>query len=117
MRRLTALLLAGTLPFAAAAQDAASEATRTAQAEIAKRLPLDDPRDEANVLRGKLAEVPGGVILGKDGKTVWDRRPYAFLEVKAAPDTVNPSLWRQARVHEVHGLFEGGPGKIWQLRG
>ncbi len=117
MRRLTALLLAGTLPFAAAAQDAASEATRTAQAEIAKRLPLDDPRDEANVMRGKLAEIPGGVILSKDGKTVWDRRPYAFLDAKAAPDTVNPSLWRQARLNAVHGLFEVVPGKIWQVRG
>ncbi|KGB52702.1 Beta-lactamase-like protein precursor [Sphingopyxis sp. LC81] len=117
MRRLTALLLAGTLPFAAVAQDAASEATRTAQAEIAKRLPLDDPRDEANVMRGKLAEIPGGVITGKDGKIVWDRRPYAFLDAKAAPDTVNPSLWRQARLNAVHGLFEVVPGKIWQVRG
>ncbi|WP_447757919.1 alkyl/aryl-sulfatase [Sphingopyxis fribergensis] len=117
MRRLTVLLLAGTLPFAAAAQDAASEATRAAQAEIAGRLPLDDPRDEANVLRGKLAEIPGGVILSKDGKTVWDRRPYAFLDAKEAPDTVNPSLWRQARLNAVHGLFEVVPGKIWQLRG
>lgn len=117
MRRLTALLLAGALPFAAAAQDAASEATRAAQAEIAGRLPLDDLRDEANVLRGKLAEIPGGVILSKDGKTVWDRRPYAFLDAKDAPDTVNPSLWRQARLNAVHGLFEVVPGKIWQLRG
>ncbi len=117
MRRLTALLLASGLPFAAVAQDAASEATRTAQAEIAKRLPLGDPRDEANVLRGKLTEIPGGVILGKDGKTVWDRRPYAFLDAKAAPDTVNPSLWRQARLNAVHGLFEVVPGKVWQVRG
>lgn len=117
MRRLTALLLAGTLPFAATAQDIASEATRDAQAEIAKRLPLDDPRDETNVMRGKLAEIPGGVIMGKDGKTVWDRRPYAFLDAKAAPDTVNPSLWRQARLNAVHGLFEVVPGKIWQVRG
>ncbi len=117
MRRLTALLLAAALPFAAAAQDAASEATRTMQAEIAGRLPLDDPRDEANVMRGKLAEIPGGVISGKDGKTVWDRRPYAFLDAREAPDTVNPSLWRQARLNAVHGLFEVVPGKIWQLRG
>lgn len=117
MRRLTALLLAGTLPFAAAAQDVASEATRAAQAEITKRLPLDDPRDEANVMRGKLAEIPGGVILTKDGKTVWDRRPYAFLDAKGAPDTVNPSLWRQARLNAVHGLFDVVPGKIWQVRG
>ncbi|MBL9067790.1 MAG: MBL fold metallo-hydrolase [Sphingopyxis sp.] len=117
MRRLTALLLASALPFAAIAQDAASEATRAAQAEIAARLPLDDPRDEANVRRGKLAEIPGGVILDKNGKTVWDRRPYAFLDAKEAPDTVNPSLWRQARLNAVHGLFEVVPDKIWQVRG
>ncbi|ALH82954.1 alkyl/aryl-sulfatase [Sphingopyxis macrogoltabida] len=117
MRRLTALLLAGSLPFTAAAQDAASEATRTTQAEIAKRLPLDDPRDEANATRGKLAEIADGVIAGKDSKPVWDRRPYAFLGDAKAPDTVNPSLWRQARLNAVHGLFEVVPGKIWQLRG
>jgi alkyl sulfatase BDS1-like metallo-beta-lactamase superfamily hydrolase len=117
MRRLTTVLLASCLPFAAMAQDAASEATRTAQAELAKRLPLDDPRDMANATRGKLAEIPGGVILGKDGKTVWDRRPYAFLDSERGPDTVNPSLWRQARLDAVHGLFEVVPGKIWQLRG
>ena len=117
MRRLTTLLLASCLPLAAIAQDDASDATRTAQAEIAKRLPLDDPRDEANVLRGKLAEIPGGVITDKDGKTVWDRRPYAFLANAKAPDTVNPSLWRQARLDAVHGLFEVVPGKIWQIRG
>lgn len=117
MRRWTALLLASALPFAAIAQDAASDATRAAQAEIAARLPLSDPRDEANVLRGKLAEIPGGVILDKNGKTVWDRRPYAFLDAKEAPDTVNPSLWRQARLNAVHGLFEVVPDKIWQVRG
>lgn len=117
MHRWTALLLASALPFAAIAQDAASDATRAAQAEIAARLPLDDPRDMANATRGKLAEIPGGVILDKQGKTVWDRRPYAFLDAKEAPDTVNPSLWRQARLNAVHGLFEVVPDKIWQVRG
>ncbi|NIJ38677.1 alkyl sulfatase BDS1-like metallo-beta-lactamase superfamily hydrolase [Sphingopyxis panaciterrae] len=117
MHRLTTVLLASCLPFAAVAQDAASEATRAAQTAIAKRLPLADPRDEANVMRGRVAEIPGGVIMGKDGRTVWDRRPYAFLDAKQAPDTVNPSLWRQARLNAVHGLFEVVPGKIWQLRG
>ena len=117
MRRPTILLLATCLPFAAMAQDTASDATRSAQAELAKRLPLDDPRDMANATRGKLAEIPGGVIAGKDGKIVWDRRPYAFLDAAQAPDTVNPSLWRQARLNAVHGLFEVVPGKIWQLRG
>ncbi|MBU0866279.1 MAG: MBL fold metallo-hydrolase, partial [Alphaproteobacteria bacterium] len=117
MRRLTALLLASTLPFAAVAQDAASEATRAAQAELAARLPLDDPRDMANATRGKLAEIAEGVITDSTGKIIWDRRPYAFLASATAPDTVNPSLWRQARLNAVHGLFEVVPDKIWQLRG
>ena len=121
MRHLTVLLLATCLPLTAplpaSAQDAASAATRAAQAELAARLPLDDPRDMANVMRGKIAEIADGVILSKDGKIVWDRRPYAFLATERAPDTVNPSLWRQARLNAVHGLFEVVPGKIWQIRG
>ncbi|WP_260581370.1 hypothetical protein [Sphingopyxis sp. PET50] len=63
MRRLTAMLLAASLPLTAAAQDAASEATRILQAGTAMRLPLGDPRDMENATRGKLAEIPGGVIL------------------------------------------------------
>ncbi|QCB56555.1 MBL fold metallo-hydrolase [Sphingopyxis sp. PAMC25046] len=117
MRRLTALLLVMGLPFAVAAQDPASEATRAAQADLAKRLPIDDPRDEANATRGKIAEIPGGLIQTADSRIVWDRRPYAFLDAKQAPDTVNPSLWRQARLNAVHGLFEVVPGSIWQIRG
>lgn len=117
MRRLTLLLLASALPITAMAQDAASEATRVAQAAVAMRLPLDDPRDMANATRGKIAEIAGGLILSKDGKPVWDRRPYTFLDAEHGPDTVNPSLWRQARLNAVHGLFEVVPGQIWQLRG
>ena len=32
------------------------------------------------------------------------------------PDTVHPSVWRQARLNHIHGLFEVAPG-IWQARG
>src|SRR3546814_9825879 len=42
---------------------------------------------------------------------------YAFLNTDKAPDTVNPSLWRQARLNAIHGLFEVVPDKIWQVRG
>ena len=57
------------------------------------------------------------MILGKDGQIVWDRRPYSFLDSAEAPDTVNPSLWRQARLNAEHGLFEVVPDKVWQVRG
>jgi alkyl sulfatase BDS1-like metallo-beta-lactamase superfamily hydrolase len=41
--------------------------------------------------------------------------PFAFLD-REQPDTVNPSLWRQARLTALHGLFEVTPG-IYQVRG
>jgi len=41
--------------------------------------------------------------------------PYAFLEGER-PDTVSPSLWRQARLNAIHGLFELTPG-VYQVRG
>ena len=34
----------------------------------------------------------------------------------ANPETVNPSLWRQAQLNNIHGLFEVAPG-CWQARG
>ncbi|WP_033074286.1 alkyl/aryl-sulfatase [Sphingopyxis sp. MWB1] len=109
----TALLL----PLPAMAQDAASEATREAQAKVAARLALSDPGDFTNAMRGKIAEIPDGLITASDGRIVWDRRLYAFLDAEQAPETVNPSLWRQARLNAIHGLFEVVPDKIWQVRG
>ncbi len=46
---------------------------------------------------------------------VWDNDSYGFLEGDA-PETVNPSLWRQSRLAAIHGLFEVVPG-IYQARG
>lgn len=40
---------------------------------------------------------------------------YAFIEGDA-PDSVNPSLWRQAKLNNINGLFEVTKG-VYQLRG
>ncbi|MEQ8309553.1 MAG: alkyl sulfatase dimerization domain-containing protein [Sphingopyxis sp.] len=101
----------------AAAQDEASDATRAMQTELARRLSLDDEKDFENAARGKIAEIKDGRIVTQDGKIVWDRAAYAFIDDASAPATVNPSLWRQARLNAVHGLFEVVPGKVWQVRG
>lgn len=93
----------------------ATEATRAANAAVAARLPLEDPQDFADAARGKLAEIPGGVIRDAEGNIVWDAGRFAFLD-GAAPATANPSLWRQSRLNAVHGLFEVVPG-IYQVRG
>ncbi|MDH4259256.1 MAG: MBL fold metallo-hydrolase [Gammaproteobacteria bacterium] len=93
----------------------ATEATRSANAEIAAALPLGDRRDFENATRGLLAQIPGGVIRAADGRIVWDAGAYGFLDA-AAPATVNPSLWRHTQLDRIHGLFELKPG-LYQLRG
>ncbi len=78
-------------------------------------LPFDDA-DFERATRGLVAQHPGGVIETPIG-VVWDTSRYDFIERGSTnPDTVSPSLWRQAQLNNVHGLFEVGPG-IWQARG
>ena len=49
------------------------------------------------------------------GAVIWDSAGYDFVQGDA-PETVNPSLWRQARLNNIRGLFEVEEG-IYQLRG
>jgi alkyl sulfatase BDS1-like metallo-beta-lactamase superfamily hydrolase len=88
----------------------ATEATRAAHAALAAELPADDGTDFALARRGFLGTIPNAEVPGG-----WSQAPYAFLDGER-PDTVNPSLWRQARLNAVHGLFEVTPG-IYQVRG
>ncbi|WP_337186331.1 alkyl sulfatase dimerization domain-containing protein [Phenylobacterium sp.] len=88
----------------------ATEATRTAHADTAGRLPPDDGADFALARRGFLGTIPDAEVPG-----AWSQAPFAFLDGER-PDTVNPSLWRQARLNALHGLFEVTPG-VYQVRG
>ncbi|MEO6570343.1 MAG: alkyl sulfatase dimerization domain-containing protein [Ilumatobacteraceae bacterium] len=75
-----------------------------------------DPADFDRASRGMVAQHPTGVIQGAWG-AAWDVHKYEFIEQGASnPDTVNPSLWRQAQLNNIHGLFEVAPG-VWQARG
>jgi alkyl sulfatase BDS1-like metallo-beta-lactamase superfamily hydrolase len=110
---------APTAATAGAAPDAAGNtpataATREANAAYAQ-LPLADPADLADAQRGRIAQEPGLVIKDASGTVVWDTTAYAFL-AGDVPDTVNPSLWRQAKLNDLPGLFEVAPG-IHQVRG
>ena len=91
----------------------ATEHTRIANA------PRDlgmDPADFERASRGLIAQHPTGQIQGAWG-VAWDVSKYDFIEQGSDnPDTVNPSLWRQAQLNNIHGLFEVAPG-IWQARG
>ncbi|MFG6489033.1 alkyl/aryl-sulfatase [Roseateles sp. BYS78W] len=77
----------------------------------------DDPAP-AEAKRGFIAR-PSGQIKAADGNVVWDFADYTFIDGDA-PATVNPSLWRHAKLNNEIGLFkvtEGPAGGIWQLRG
>ena len=88
----------------------ATSATRAAQAAVAASLPADDGHDFALARRGFLGSIQDADVPG-----AWSQRPFAFLEGER-PDTINPSLWRQARLNALHGLFEVTPG-VYQVRG
>lgn len=59
-----------------------------------------------NAHKGFIAPLPSELIKGKQGNVVWDPQQYAFIkEGEKAPDTVNPSLWRQSQLINIGGLF------------
>ena len=88
----------------------ATNATVAAHVALAKTLPADDGKDFEKARRGFVGTIPNADIPG-----AWSMAPYAFLDGER-PDTINPSLWRQARLNALHGLFEVGRG-VYQVRG
>ena len=90
-------------------------ATLRSVAEVADWLPFDDTQDFEDAERGFIARSDVRQIVAADGRVVWDLDGYGFLDAPA-PDTANPSLWRQGQLLIKDGLFELVPG-IYQLRG
>jgi alkyl sulfatase BDS1-like metallo-beta-lactamase superfamily hydrolase len=93
----------------------ASTATQAANAAVAAALPLGDRQDFEDAARGLVAGSGEVVVPDAQGRPVWDTGAYAFVDGEA-PASVNPSLWRQAKLNDAHGLFEVAPG-IHQVRG
>ena len=92
----------------------ATDATLAAHARLAAQLPKDTGEDFEDARRGFIGTIPDAKITDASGRVFWDMTPFAF-EQGPAPGTVNPSLWRQAQLNAIHGLFEVTPG-IYQVR-
>jgi alkyl sulfatase BDS1-like metallo-beta-lactamase superfamily hydrolase len=106
----------GTLAQDQDARKDATEATKAANAALLDQLPFDDMTDFDDAARGLIAPLPSEMIETADGAPVWDPGKYGFITPDApAPDTVNPSLWRNARLINFSGLFEVTDG-IYQVR-
>jgi alkyl sulfatase BDS1-like metallo-beta-lactamase superfamily hydrolase len=92
----------------------ASAVTSQRNAAAAGTLPFDDTTDFDDARRGLIVEA-SGQIMADAGHVAWDFDRWAFLEGEA-PDTVNPSLWRQGKLNAIAGIFEVTEG-IYQARG
>lgn len=94
-------------------------ATEKANKRYETTLPLLDKRDFNDARRGFIAQEQGLKILNSEDEKIWDISSYDFVngvETNYFPSSVHPSLWRQAFLNNIHGLFEVTKG-IYQLRG
>ncbi|BAU74184.1 alkyl/aryl-sulfatase [Metapseudomonas furukawaii] len=118
--RLSAIALALLLSGGAhadqpAAPKPATEFTQSLNQSWLTRLPFADQADFEHARRG-LIEPFDGVIHNAEGKPVWDRTAYNFLDGNQAPASVNPSLWRIGQLNNIAGLFQVRE-RIYQVRG
>src|SRR5262245_29363601 len=106
----------------ASAQDSgsrpASDVTKAANAKLLNELPFADKQEFEGAKAGLIAPLPdNGVIKNAKGEPIYDLSKFtAFIgEGKDAPDTVNPSLWRQSQLLMLGGLFKVADS-IYQVR-
>ncbi|PKG76126.1 alkyl/aryl-sulfatase [Shewanella sp. GutCb] len=93
----------------------ASTHTIDANNAVLAELPFANKQDFEDAKRGFIARLPQLIVVDEQGNKIWDRTSYDFIEGDA-PNSVNPSLWRQATLNNIDGLFEVTTG-VYQLRG
>ncbi|POP43070.1 hypothetical protein CHU32_17780 [Superficieibacter electus] len=101
---------------AAVAKDATSE-TKQVNQQYQQTLPFSNRQDFDDAQRGFIAPLPDeGVLKNAEGKAVYRAYDYRFDINAPAPDTVNPSLWRQSQLNGISGLFKV-TDRMYQVRG
>ncbi|HCY04588.1 MAG TPA: hypothetical protein DHU16_03975, partial [Gammaproteobacteria bacterium] len=103
------------LPMALRAAKPASEHTQKAQAKVREQLNFADRQSFEDARKGFIATLEPLTLRRDDGRITYDLEHMSFLDGEA-PDTVNPSLWRQAQLNaKHHGLYEVCDG-LYQVR-
>ncbi len=109
----TAQLFGGPLPIL---PNPATDTTIAANEAVLNELPFDDTSDFDDVERGFVAPLPETVLIDSKGNTIWDPGKYDFIQTgSVAPNSVNPSLWRQSQLVNTSGLFEV-TDRLYQVR-
>lgn len=103
--------------FAAEMPKEATQYTREMNQQYAKSLPFSDRQDFEDAQRGFIAPLFNhGELKDTDGKVMYRAEDYKFDINAPAPDTVNPSFWRQSQVNGISGLFKV-TDRMYQVRG
>jgi len=113
---LAVVLFVGYVSSAFAQSNEAEPATRSLNDAFLKTLPFGDRADFEDAKRGFIATLPDGVIPGPGPWPAWNSKQYDFLNNDQVPPTVNPSLWRQAQLNAINGLFKV-TDRVYQVRG
>lgn len=120
MKQLGTLGLAMLVVLSANASDPknATKATIDVNNQVKSDLPFSDKKDFDDAQKGFIAKQDVVTIKNDKGDVVWDLEAYKkYIGLdKPSPDTVNPSLWRNAQLNMINGLFEVTDG-IYQVRG
>ncbi|MEH7511230.1 alkyl sulfatase dimerization domain-containing protein [Gottfriedia acidiceleris] len=93
----------------------ATSFTKKANLAVYDSLNFDDRQDFLDANRGFIAPLEAKIIKDDSGEVVWDIEQLNYLNNTAA-ETVNPSLWRNAQLQAISGLFEVVEG-VYQVRG
>ena len=111
-----ALLAIAPLSSAFAQSKDAEPASRAVNDTFLKTLPFGDRADFEDAKRGFIATLPDGIIPGIGDRPAFNTKQYDFLKSDQVPATVNPSLWRQAQLNAINGLFKVTE-RVYQVRG
>ncbi len=92
-----------------------SQTTAAYNQALLKQLPFENTQDFEDAQRGLIDTDPDLKVKGPDGQLIWNMPGFDFIQGEA-PASVNPSLWRQAKLNQIHGLFKV-TDRVYQLRG
>ena len=89
---------------ASAQSNDATPATKAANDALLDYLPFDDTQSFDDAHKGFIAPLADAAVTGSAGNMIWNPKQYNFIaEGDEAPDTVNPSLWRQSQLINISG--------------
>lgn len=94
----------------------ATQYTQKINQQYAQSLPFSDRQDFDDAQRGFIAPLlNNGELKNAEGKIIYRAEDYKFDLNAPAPETVNPSFWRQSQLNGISGLFKV-TDRMYQVR-